>query len=93
MDRHIGKQVLESKRDSAVPDRPIACISVKRSISYLFERAMVRQGISRADVAIRMGTSRAVVNRLLDPENDSLTLATLQKAAEALGLTLTIDLQ
>jgi antitoxin HicB len=39
-----------------------------------------------------MGTSRAVVDRLLDPDNTSVTLNTLSKAARILGKNIEIDL-
>jgi hypothetical protein len=42
---------------------------------------MRQRNVTKTEVARRMKTSRAVVNRLLDPDNDSLTLTTLQKAA------------
>ena len=43
-------------------------------------------------MATRMKTSRAVVDRLLDESNPSVTLATLEKAASALGAKLKIEL-
>jgi len=44
-------------------------------------------------MAGRMGTSRAALDRLLDPGNESVTLATLLRAAEALGAKLEIALR
>ena len=41
--------------------------------------------LHRAEMAKRMQTSRASLDRLLDPANDAVTLSTLQKAATALG--------
>jgi len=39
-------------------------------------------------MARRMGSSRSALDRLLDPSNDSVTPATLSKAAAAVGLRL-----
>jgi transcriptional regulator with XRE-family HTH domain len=50
------------------------------------------QNISKTKMAEMMNTSRIVVNRLLNPENNSLTLNTLEAAAEALGKRLSISL-
>ena len=58
--------------------------AVKRMIAYQVERRMLKQRITRAELAARLGTSRAAVNRLLDPENQSVTLQTLERAAEIL---------
>jgi len=67
-------------------------VSPKRMIAYQIERAMAQQGVNRVDMAERMGTSRAALNRLLDPENQSVTLQTIETAAQALGLEIVIHL-
>ena len=64
--------------------------AVKRMIAYQIEREMLRQDFSRARLAQEMETSRAAVNRLLDPHNQSVTLQTLERAAEILGKKLEI---
>ena len=98
MERHIGGKARKIAQ-SEIPDAEDqsfnhdCALLTKRMITYLFERELARQGISRAELAHRMGTSRAVVNRMLDPTHESLTLQTLQKAAEALGRTVVIDLR
>ena len=66
--------------------------SVKRMLAYQVEREMARQSLTRARMADMMGTSRAALNRLLDPDNDSVTLQTMEKAAEVLGKRLQIFL-
>lgn len=66
--------------------------TVKRMLAYQIEREMARQGITRARMAVLMGTSRAALNRLLDPDNNSVTLQTMEKAAEALGKKIQIHL-
>jgi hypothetical protein len=43
-------------------------------------------------MAAEMRTSRAAINRILDPENTSVTLTTLSKVARSLGRKLKIDL-
>lgn len=48
--------------------------------------------MTKTSVAKAMGTSRAAVDRLLDPDNTSITLLTLSKAARVLGKSIKIDL-
>lgn len=48
--------------------------------------------IAKTDMARRLDTSRAQVDRLLDPENGSVTLDTLSRAAQAVGRTLRLEL-
>jgi antitoxin HicB len=47
--------------------------------------------MSKTELATRMKTSRAALDRLLDAENPSLTLTTLEKVAQALGRRLQIE--
>ena len=53
---------------------------------------MRREEISKTQLAIRMKTSRAQLDRLLDPENESVTLGTLARAAQAVGRHLRMEL-
>ena len=55
------------------------------ALAYQLEQAMKKQGVSQAEMARRMKTSRTVVRRLLDSEDTSVTLATLTRASMAVG--------
>ena len=57
-----------------------------------YEFLMAQQKLSKSDMAKRMHTSRAALDRLLDPENDAVTLQTLSKAATAIGRQLHFEL-
>jgi hypothetical protein len=49
------------------------------------EGAMKQQNLTKVEMARRMKISRLQLDRLLDPENDSVTLATLRSAAAIVG--------
>jgi predicted XRE-type DNA-binding protein len=66
--------------------------AIKKIIAYQLQEAIEREHLSRTALAIRLETSRAAVNRLLDPENESITLLTLKKAANVLGKKLRVEL-
>lgn len=66
--------------------------AIKRVLARQVEAAMEEQSMSKAEMARRMHTSRAALDRLLDPENSAVTLATLQKAAEAVGREIRLEL-
>jgi antitoxin HicB len=68
-------------------------VAVKRVIAYQLSELIDSRGLSKSEVARRMGTSRAALDRLLDPENTSVTLQTLQSAAHALGGRLKVALE
>ena len=60
-------------------------VAAKRVIAFQLANAMDAKGLTKAEMARRMGTSRAALERLLDPNNASVTLQTLQSAALAVG--------
>ncbi len=70
----------------------VEALAAKRLIAYELGRIMAREKLSKAALARRMGTSRSQVDRLLDPDNESVTLATLAKAAAAVGQRLKVSL-
>ena len=67
--------------------------AIKSVLAYKLARAMKAQKLSKAGMAARMETSRSQLDRLLDPDNDSVTLHTLKRAAAAVGMRLEIDLR
>lgn len=67
--------------------------AVKKVLAYQIAKEMKKQNISRVEMAKKMKTSRAVLNRLLDPENSSVTLRTMAKAAQSLGKHLRLSLK
>ena len=67
-------------------------IAVKRVIAFQVEQMMKEQNLTKTEMSRRMNTSRAALERLLDPANQSITLQTLERAAKALGRRLQITL-
>jgi antitoxin HicB len=59
--------------------------SIKKVVAWQIEQAMQEQKLTRTEMARRMATSRMQLNRLLDPNNDSVTLGTLSRAAAVVG--------
>lgn len=66
--------------------------ALKKVLAWQVAQAMEDKAITRTELASRMHTSRAAVNRLLDPENLSMNLRTVVNAASALGRRLTVQL-
>jgi antitoxin HicB len=66
--------------------------SIKRVLAWQLEQAMKEQKLSKAEMARRMDTSRPQLDRLLDPENEGVTLDTLTKAAAAVGRKIRLEL-
>ena len=66
--------------------------AVKSVIALQLQQAMADQKITRAAMAAQMDTSRAQLNRVLDPNAFNVTLDTLSRAARVLGHSLKVEL-
>jgi DNA-binding Xre family transcriptional regulator len=66
--------------------------ALKETLAWQVQKAMKKRKINKPEMARRMRTSRAALDRLLDPENTSVTLQTLCRAARAVGRDLRIEL-
>jgi antitoxin HicB len=66
--------------------------AIKEIIADQIRAAMKAQHLSKTAMAARMQTDRRQLDRLLDPTNPSATLATLKRAAAAVGRTLRVEL-
>ena len=66
--------------------------AVKEVLAWQIAEAMKAQNISQRALAVRMGTSRTQVSRLLNPADGNVTIATLQRAAKEVGRSLRIEL-
>jgi hypothetical protein len=68
-------------------------MAIKEIIADQIQAAMDKKGLSKTAMAARMHTSRRQLDRLLDPANGSVTLATLRRAASAVGRNLRVELE
>ena len=67
-------------------------VAIKRVLAWQIEKAMKKQHLTKAEMARRMETSRSQLDRLLDPDSDSVTLDTLTRAARAIGRQVKLEL-
>jgi antitoxin HicB len=67
-------------------------IAIKRVLAWQITEAMKAQGLTKTAMAARMRTDRRQLDRLLDPNNPSVTLSTLRRAASAVGRKLRVEL-
>lgn len=64
----------------------------KRVLTWRILQEMEKQNFTKTAMAERMHTSRAQLDRLLNPDNTGVSLDTVQRAASALGQELHISL-
>jgi antitoxin HicB len=70
----------------------VEAVAVKRVIAYQLSKELKRKNMTKLKMAEQMHTSRSSIDRLFDPENNSVTLLTLNKAAAVLGKKIKIEL-
>lgn len=66
--------------------------AIKRVLAFQIQKEMENRQLTKTALARLMNTSRSSLDRLLDPENPSVTLVTMESAALALGKKLKIQL-
>jgi antitoxin HicB len=89
--KHIGSNFDDFLKEENLYEQAQA-VAIKRVIAYQIAEEMKKKKLSKTEMANRMKTSRAALERLLDPDNASITLVTLERAASALGKKLTVQL-
>ena len=89
--KHIGTSFDDFLQDEGLLAEAEAT-AVKRVIAHQIQKEMDERHISKSGLARMMNTSRSSLDRLLDPDNASVTLLTMESAALALGRKLRIQL-
>lgn len=88
---HIGSSLEDFLKEEGILEEARAA-AIKEAVAFQVQQAMKKQKISKVEMARRMKTSRAALDRLLAPGNASVTLQTLARAARAIGRDLRIEL-
>ena len=89
-EKHLGSDFDDFLREEGLLEE-VEGLAAKKVLALQIARLMEEQQVSKAEMARRMQTSRAAVDRLLKMDSESATLATLEKAAAALGRRLQIS--
>jgi antitoxin HicB len=88
---HVGSSLDSFLKEEGILEETRA-VAIKEAIAWQVKQAMLKEKLTKVEMARRMKTSRAALDRLLDPGNDSVTLQTLSRAAHAIGRELRIEL-
>ena len=70
----------------------VTAVAIKEVIAEQLAEEMKMKGITKVRMAELMQTSRAQLDRLLDPHNNSATLETLMRAAKVVDRQLRLEL-
>ena len=88
---HRGSDLRDFLKEEGILEE-VEAAAWKGALTFQLQRLLKEHSITKSEMAARMKTSRAAVDRLLDASNPSVTLATLGKAARALGRKVKIEL-
>ena len=70
----------------------VTTTAIKKVIAWQLTEEMKKKSITKKRLAELMHTSRAQIDRILDPDKGNVTLETLQRAASLLGRQLRLEL-
>jgi antitoxin HicB len=87
---HIGSSFDDFLEEEGLLDECTES-AIKKVIAYQINEMMQKKHLSKTAMANQMGTSRASLERLLDPDNEAVTLKTMKKAASVLGKRLSVE--
>ncbi len=90
-DKHIGSS-FDSLLEEEGRLEEATEVAIKRVLAWQIKQAMKEQKLTKVEMARRMKTSRAQLDRLLDPCQTHVQLHTMQRAAAVLGKRLRLDL-
>ena len=90
--KHIGSSFDDFLKEEGIYEEATSH-AIKRVIAWQLAEAMKAEKISKSEMARRMMTSRTQVEGFLDPENDSVQLDTIQKAAAIVGKRLIVTFE
>ncbi|MCH9828277.1 MAG: helix-turn-helix domain-containing protein [Gammaproteobacteria bacterium] len=88
---HVGSALDDFLKEKGLFENAQA-LAVKEVIAWQLAQAMQERKLSKARMAELLHTSRTQVNRLLNPAEGNVTLETLQRAADAVGRKLHLEL-
>ena len=89
--RHVGSSFDDFLAKEGLL-REVEARAIKRVIVWQLAESMKHAKVTKAALAKQMSTSRSALDRLLDPENPSLTLGSLTKVAAVLGKRVRVEL-
>ncbi len=88
---HVGSSFEDFLKEEGFYEEATAT-AIKRILAWQIEQAMQEQNLTKSQMAQLMNTSRSSLDNLLNPDNPSVTLQTLQRAASVLGKQLRVEI-
>jgi antitoxin HicB len=88
--KHWGSSLDDFLKDEGIYEAAKTQVA-KEMIAWQIEQAMKEKKLTKKRMAELMETSRSQIDRLLNPTDYNVTLATLEKAAAIIGRQLRVE--
>jgi antitoxin HicB len=89
---HTGSRFDDFLKEEGIYDE-VQARALKRALAEQIAESMKAASLTKSAMASKMSTSRSQLDRVLDPENLSIQLDTLIKAARAVGKAVEIKIK
>ena len=89
---HSGSSFDDFLKEEGIFDE-VQARALKRALAEQLEEGMLAARLTKVQMAEKMATSRSQLDRVLDPDNVSIQLDTLMRAARAVGRTVEIRIK
>ena len=90
-EKYIGGSFDDFLKEEGIYD-DVMKLAGKKRLALQFEREMKKKKYTKTALAKKLHTSRMQVNRILSPDNSSVSVETLERAAKVLGCRLKLEL-
>ncbi len=90
MNKHTGSNFDEFLEEEGILEE-VTAKALKRLLALQLADIMKESKISKTSLAEKLHTSRSQLDRILDPENTTVTLETLERVAHAVGRRLKVE--
>ena len=91
MNKHVASDFEDFLKEEGILAE-VDAVAIKRVIAMQIAKQMKKKSLTKTGLARRMRTSRAALDRLLDPASGAVTLETLSRVATALGRKLKVEI-
>lgn len=88
---HIGSSLDDWLKEEGIYEE-VTAAAIKQVLAWQLQEEMKKRGLTKTAMARLMETSRAQLDRVLDPESSNVTLDSLQRAAKVVGRKIRLEL-
>ena len=89
--KHVGSSFEEWLEEEGILEETTST-AIKSVLAWQLAQEMKRKKLTKQKMALAMNTSRAQLDRVLNPNSGNVTLETLQRAAKVVGRQLKVEL-